>query len=119
MDNSVWNYIIFNYLDFYSQIRFKSVCRSFNEAQITNLYDIPDKVKSKLTDKILLNFSFVTKLNAYDNLKITSVNHMTKLLELDAQGNCGIGDNGIQCCSLIKLYADDNPKITKQFILKN
>jgi hypothetical protein len=50
------------------------------------------------------------------NDAITNVNHVTNLKILHAEGNCGIGDQGIQNLNLIKLYASDNPKITKKLI---
>lgn len=38
---------------------------------------------------------------------------MKHLKELYAHGFCGIGDDGIKDCDLVKLYACDNNKITK------
>ena len=52
-------------------------------------------------------------LDAYGNPKITNVNHLINLKILNANGNCGINDNGIKnLISLEHLYANYNPKIT-------
>src|SRR5690606_39536294 len=61
----------------------------------------------------------ISKLNlielyAYNNKKITNVNHMTDLKKLDASDGCGIDDEGISKLNLIELYATDNDKITKK-----
>jgi hypothetical protein len=37
---------------------------------------------------------------------------MTNLTTLNAEGNCGIDDNGIKNLNLIKLFASANRKIT-------
>ena len=51
-------------------------------------------------------------LNARYNPKITTVNHLANLEELDASGNCGINDTGIvNCICLKELDAHNNPKI--------
>ena len=47
--------------------------------------------KSGINDEGIKNLN-LEKLNAYNNSKITNVNHMTKLKELDARGDCGIDD---------------------------
>ena len=44
---------------------------------------------------ILKNYKRATKLNACNIHKITNINHMTKLKELDASHDCGIDDEGI------------------------
>jgi hypothetical protein len=51
------------------------------------------------------------KLNARNNSKITNINHMTKLKELDAGRNCGTDDGEIKNLNLEKLYAQLNSKI--------
>ena len=52
------------------------------------------------------------ELTAYNNQKITDINHMNKLVKLDASGNSGLDDQGISQLNLIELNACDNPKIT-------
>ena len=42
---------------------------------------------------------------------------MTNLIELNAAGMCCIDDDGIKQLNLIKLNANDNPKITKKLII--
>jgi len=80
--------IIFTYLDFYDQHKFRRISCHNNKNQIKNLYYIDMKYLSKLDDNILQNYKFATKLYAGYNPKITNVNHMTKLKELNANGNC-------------------------------
>ena len=54
------------------------------------------------------------RLNVYDNPRITSVNHLTELEELDAVGDlCGITQEGIMgCLKLKRLFSAGNPRIT-------
>jgi len=52
------------------------------------------------------------ELNAYNNSRITDVNHMTKLEILGAGGCCGITDEGIKQLNLRELYVGWNSKIT-------
>jgi hypothetical protein len=72
------------------------------------------KYTQLLTDDILRNYSFIKELNADYNPRITTVNHMSRLEILHAGWNCGIDDKGIQNANLKKLYACDNPKITRK-----
>ena len=52
------------------------------------------------------------KLDATHNKKITNVNHMTNLKDLDASGNCGIDNDGIKNINPEKLNIEYNGKIT-------
>ena len=55
----------------------------------------------------------MVKLNAADNYKITSVNHLLGLRELNAYKNSGIDQNGIrELRQVVKLDASYNVKIT-------
>ena len=52
-------------------------------------------------------------MNASNNPKVTTVNHLVKLEILDVSWNCGINNAGIvNCINLESLSAIDNPKIT-------
>jgi len=57
-------------------------------------------------------------LNANKNEKITNVNHMKHLKELNASDDCGIGNEGIKDCDLVILNAN-NKKITNVNHMKN
>ena len=53
------------------------------------------------------------ELYAWDNPKITVLNHMILLKKINISGNCGVDDRGIQgLVNLEELYAWNNPKIT-------
>jgi hypothetical protein len=81
--------------------------------EIYDFYNIPSKYLRLLNDKILFNYPFIKYLDASYNLKITNVNYMHKLIELDASGHyCGIDDLGIKNINLKKLKAYYNKKIT-------
>src|SRR5439155_22599640 len=63
------------------------------------------------SDQGIVNIN-LQELNAGYNSEITNVNHMSKLIILDASGKCGIDDRGIINVNLQELHAQDNPKIT-------
>jgi len=137
-------YHIFKLLDgdIVSQLKIKLLCKELNTLPIIDLFNIHNKYKCKLTDKILLQFQFVkyfdasgfsskitdkgikhlTNLNTLDaseNKKITDegIKHLTNLHTLDASGNCGITDKGIKhLTNLHILYASGNEKITDEGI---
>ena len=50
---------------------------------------------------------------------ITDISFMRNLKVLHAYGNCGINQNGINGLDLVKLYADDNKKITTKSFKKS
>lgn len=68
---------------------------------------------SGISDSSIKDCIHLTKLYTSYNPKITNVNYLQYLIELDASGNCGISDNGIKDCINLKvLYANYNSKIT-------
>src|SRR6185437_9335889 len=71
------------------------------------------KNENKLTDEILKQqkFSHLKVLNVCDNKKVSTVNHLVKLEELNVGASCGIDQNGIAEINLKKLNASDNYKI--------
>jgi hypothetical protein len=80
-------YLIFNYLDFLSKIKFRCISKYVHHfIVIDDFKNIPEKYLNLLDDEILINYPFIKYLNACDNKKITNVNHSlrTKLIELDA-----------------------------------
>ena len=107
--------IIFNLLDFKSQINFRQVCRYFHEFYITDLYHISRKYKIILNDKILQmeQFRYIKLLDAYYNKKITDAGIKgMPLHKLNACRNPNITDTGIKGMPLHTLRASDNPNIT-------
>ena len=62
------------------------------------------------------------ELDAWDNPKITTLNHMTKLRKLVISWDCGVGEamgsQGIADLNLEELTAYDNPKITTKKLNK-
>jgi hypothetical protein len=88
-------YIIFDKLYFLSKIKLRYVSKYMHKLEIYDFYNISDKYLKLLNDEILLNYPFIKYLNAFDNSKITNVNHMDKLIELKASFNCGICNKGI------------------------
>ena len=115
--------IIFNYLEFKSQIAMISVCTYYrSNLTITNLYDIDEKYLKMLTTGILSYpiFKYVTDLNASNNKKITNVSFMKSLKKLSAYGfDCGITQNGIKGLKLVELNTNNNKKITNVSFMKS
>src|SRR5439155_27218335 len=116
--------LIFNYLDFISQIRIRQVSKLFYKFDIIDFYNIPKKIKNKLSDNYLKNYkninflninrlSYITDeiiktmielkiLNISDtNISDISIKNKIKLTFLDMRGNKQITDNGLK--NLIKL----------------
>ena len=109
----VLQHYIINQLDFLSQIRFRQICKWFHRLEIHDFKNIDRKYFNKLSDNILVSYPFIRYLNAFHNPKITNVNYMLALKELNASGcECGIGYDGIKDLNLVKLKACGNPKIT-------
>jgi hypothetical protein len=95
------NYLIFGFLDFLSKIRFRSISKYNYLLEICDFYNIEEKYLDLLNDEILLNYHFITHLDASDNPNIKNINHLKKLIQLDASNNsviniCGIADFGIK-----------------------
>ncbi|ARF12313.1 hypothetical protein Klosneuvirus_4_128 [Klosneuvirus KNV1] len=107
----IWQ-IFFDQVDFLSQIRLTMVCKYFHlSLKVTDFHNIDEKYLRLLTNDILKNYPFIIKLNANYNKKITNVNYLTHLKELDVYWLSGIGDEGIKDCDLTILGANRNSKI--------
>jgi hypothetical protein len=83
-----------------------------NKLEIYDFYNIEEGYLIRLNNKILLNYPFIKYLNASNNKKITNIDHMNNLIELDAGWDCGITNKGLQKINLIILNANNNNKIT-------
>ena len=111
----IW-YQILNYLNLKSQINLVSTNVYLKDnLRITDLYNINKNLLAKLSDQIFGHkmFSYVTQFNTCDNNKITDVSFMTNLRKLNASGNCGIDQSGINGLNLVELNASRNNKINK------
>jgi hypothetical protein len=95
-------YLIFGFLDFPLKIIFRCISKYTHLLEIHDFYDIEDKYLRLLNDKILLNYPFIKYLNASNNINITNVNHMNKLIKLNASGYCGVNNKGIENIKLIQ-----------------
>ena len=77
------------------------------------------KVTQSILEKLLaLGFKFLL-INAKDNSSITDVSQIKSLQTLDASGNCGINQAGINGLNLNTLYASRNSKITDVSFMTN
>jgi len=103
--------LILSCSEFLTQIKLRCVCKMFHKRLEVHIF-MGWRYTDLLTDDILQNYPFIKKLNASNNPHITTVNHMSRLEILYAQGNCGIDDKGIQNANLKELRADSNPRIT-------
>ena len=97
--------VVFVYLDFYDKHKFQKINKYMNTIHVKDLFN--------LNNDVLKNYKYVVKLYACNNIKITNINHMAKLKELDASCDCGIGDGGIlDLTNLEILNAHSNSKRT-------
>ena len=112
--------VIFNKLDFLSQIRFRQISKlHYSNLHIIDLYHIHYKYLELLNDEILKNYPYIEFLNAFDNRKIKNIDHMKNLKILNCSHLCGISDENIKGLDLTKLYTDFNPKIKNIGHMKN
>jgi Leucine-rich repeat (LRR) protein len=71
------------------------------------------RYESRITQSGIKYCTKLKRLNALDNHRIRSVNHMKDLRELCASYNCGINDEGIkECLQLERLDCSANSNIT-------
>lgn len=107
----IWQ-ILLNKIDFLSQIRLTQVCEDFHQVlRIENFYEINAKYLKLLTDNILKNYPYITRLDAGDNPNVKDVSHLIHLKVLNAYRWSGIGDSCLQNINLYVLYAGCNEKI--------
>ena len=103
---------IFNNLNTKCQIRFIQTSKYFNtNLQIIDLYYIDQATREKLSDKILINYKQVEKLDAWGNVKIRDVQYLTKLKKINCGWMSGVSDKNIKDLKLIELNAANNGKI--------
>lgn len=132
---------IHNELDFVSQCNLRLASTYFTLFPITNLFDNVPNI-SNITNTILKLYPMITKLNAFNNEKITDfthlinlqildcgndfelfpidhddkiidINHLKNLRILHCSGECEIHNSSIALLTnLTELYCTDNPYIT-------
>src|SRR3989304_781066 len=110
------SYLTDYFLSFNSLINLSNLNKFFykNVYIIHLLSDSAHTYLNKLSDAILMQPKYirVSQLDAGNNSKITTLNHMTKLSILWADCMSNIDDKGIIDVNLEKLYANHNSKIT-------
>src|SRR5439155_556418 len=112
--------LIFNKLDFLSQIRFRQISRFYyKNLQITDLFNIDYKYIKLLNDKILKKYPYVEFSNASRINRIKNINHMKNLKKLFCIGDCGIDNKNMKNLNLIELNVNYNSKIKNIGHMKN
>src|SRR5436190_13383948 len=116
--------VIFNKLDFLSQIRFRQICKLYySNLHIIDLYDINYEYSRLLNDEILKNYPYVEFLSSDYSLKIKNIGYMKNLKILHCAGYCGdcygISDENIKDLDFRELYCSDNLKIKNIGHMKN
>ncbi len=118
----IWKIIIkLLAFDIKSLLNLKSCNKFFNDNfLITNLFDIGEKIKYLLTTESLSQIKYinVAELDVSNNRKITNVSYMKNLKKLNASGNCGIDQKGIEGLDLVELHVSNNRKITNASFMK-
>src|SRR5271154_7191948 len=117
----IWH-VIFQYCDLLSQLRLILVCSAFNHSFfITDMYDIADIYKKRVTEQILrqMKFKKIISLTVTYNYKTNDISFLTNLKKLDVSGNRTIDQEGIKGLDLIELYVNDNEKITDVSFMTN
>ena len=115
--------VLCDFCDLCTQIALISSCKEFNELKIRKL-DCSNGIAAQITQKIIQQKKFdrLQKLNAYNNSRITSVNHLANtLIELNCAGYfCSINQEGINNLKVLqKLNAYNNSRITSVNHLAN
>lgn len=85
--------IIFNFLNFKTQISYKRVCKKFNNFMITDLYNIEYECRFNLNNNILkqdhyskieqLDLSYAQRGSRYTNFYVSDLNFLTNLKKLN------------------------------------
>jgi len=104
---------IFQRCDLLSQLNLFAVCSDFYRSfSITDLYNIPEKYRNRLTILVLRQTKFgrLVQLNVGGNKHVTDVSFLTALKNLNVNGQCGVDQQGIKGLNLRVLYAAGNEK---------
>lgn len=108
----IWQ-IILDKVKIKSQLKLTTACKYFhNNLKVTDFSNVKYKYASLLTDDILKNYPYITKLKISNNVKINNLNHFKKLEELYFYGNCDLDNESLKGLNLKKLVLFDNPNLT-------
>src|SRR5271154_3945225 len=112
----IWH-VIFQHSDLLSQLRLISVCSAFNRSFfITDMYNILDIYKDRLTEQILKQKKFKRIISLDIMCNINNISFLTNLKKLNTYS---INQEGINGLDLIELYADRNEKIKDVSFMTN
>src|SRR5271169_6080493 len=112
----IWH-VIFQHSDLLSQLRLISVCSAFNRSFfITDMYNILDIYKDRLTEQILKQKKFKRIISLHIMCNINNISFLTNLKKLN---NYSINQEGINGLDLIELDADRNEKIKDVSFMTN
>src|SRR5271168_5281760 len=112
----IWH-VIFQYSDLLSQLRLISVCSAFNRSFfITDMYNISDIYKDRLTEQILKQKKFKRIISLDIMCNINNISFLTNLKKLNTYS---INQEGINGLDLIELYAGRNEKIKDVSFMTN
>src|SRR5271155_4809896 len=104
----IWH-VIFQHSDLLSQLRLISVCSAFNRSFfITDMYNILDIYKDRLTEQILKQKKFKRIISLDIMCNINNISFLTNLKKLNTYS---INQEGINGLDFIELYANYNEKI--------
>src|SRR5271154_4878627 len=113
----IW-YVIFQHLDLLSKLRLISVCSAFNRSFfITDMYDVADIYKDRLTKQILKQRKFERIISL--DIHLCNINNISFLINLKKLNTYNIDQEGIKGLNLIELYAGCNEKIKDVSFMTN
>src|SRR5271156_1122770 len=107
--SDIWQVIL--HCGLLSQLKLITVCSDFYQSLfITDLYNIPEVYRNKLTILILQQkkFSRLVQLNIQGNKNINNISFLSNLKKLRVSYYCGIDQQGIQGLNLIEFDINQN-----------
>jgi len=108
----IW-YLIFEYIKFSTKVKIKSTCKYlYKNLDIIDFYNIDDRLRLKLNNKILSKYKNIQSLDISNNPNVTNIYHLKYLKFLNASGSCELNTKSINKLNLTKLILQNNDKIT-------
>jgi len=80
----IFQYISNKYLDILSILRLRQVNKALNSIIVYNLYDIPKKIRIKITNDVIKQHKHVKYLHLMNNGKVDDINCLQNLVKLHA-----------------------------------
>lgn len=102
---------IFDLSSFREKIAIRQISYDLLTIPIIDLYHIEDFYLERITDEVLKQHPQIRYLFAFDNPKITKVDHLEELEILDASWGCGIDSKGFGTRKIKALDITGNAKI--------